>query len=930
MKRKCSGLMIVLWLAFPISVWGAGLDTIVSDDFEDGNRDGWFKSNDASSYELAVAEDPNLGTGKALLLTNTSTTGRFLICPFDPIVLQNPGETIQVSIDVRATTATSSTTGFRLGLMNSNGTPLIVDETGKAITDDDYGYFIRMAVAPGSGTLQIWDDPGVSTVAGGSNIAKCAETSSNYALDGNKHSFVFRVTRLADGSGMQWDLVYDGEKIIDSVSGDSDSPVTEFDEFVLASGANGVDFAVDNVVIQTETVPLVDAGPQYLIGPFSGIQLQGLTDATNPTIQWIQLDAPAEPNVVFNDPEVLDPIITVDEPGIYTLRMTVSVGNFTGYDDITVRVKPDDLIHALQAHWKFDGNSSDPDDYYYKMTSVTGTPQLVTVGSGYRCGTALELKKGDILNYGPAVGGDTSVSIAFRFKPAADVGDEGIGIISKYSSVSADPHGGWTVQYRNDADLRFRISSGWNNGTGDLKIVGSFPPGQWTHVVGTFDETTGEMNFYVNGELTDTRTTSQTSLDLVTDLKIGGENWSGLVDEVYLYDYAINAEQVYELYGACQNVPPLVNVIEEQVKAILPQDTVILHGEVADDDETTVAWSVVDNSVGAQITFGSPDALETTAQFSMPGNYTLKLTATDSEGLSNSDTVVVKIRPEDFDGLEAHITFNFTDPNSLDPNSALGSSVYYGATIGGAPGVTAGIDPNIPTDRAVRLDGQNDFLDYGKYLGSDPACTIAMWIKPENLVGGNQFPAGKWSGDSSGKGWMFRLREADNISAMVGSKFDGPGVFLQAPGAISLVDGVWVHIALTFDGDTFNLYQNGALVRRATGLEFSTDDLVTPMVLGYRSITSTEFFGGVIDEVRIYDYALTPDAIKAIYAADGGDPWVTCTAGIASDLTGDCRVDLRDYALLTGDWQQAYTVNDLSLMATNWLDCDDLDLANCQ
>ena len=42
------------------------------------------------------------------------------------------------------------------------------------------------------------------------------------------------------------------------------------------------------------------------------------------------------------------------------------------------------------------------------------------------------------------------------------------------------------------------------------------------------------------------------------------------------------------------------------------------------------------------------------------------------------------------------------------------------------------------------------------------------------------------------------------------------------------------------------------------------------MVIGYRWNNDSRFFMGVIDEVRIYDYALTPEALEALYKADGG------------------------------------------------------------
>ena len=43
------------------------------------------------------------------------------------------------------------------------------------------------------------------------------------------------------------------------------------------------------------------------------------------------------------------------------------------------------------------------------------------------------------------------------------------------------------------------------------------------------------------------------------------------------------------------------------------------------------------------------------------------------------------------------------------------------------------------------------------------------------------------------------------------------------------------------------------------------------MVVGYRWNSAQYYFTGAIDEIRIYDYALTAEDIAAIYTADGGE-----------------------------------------------------------
>ena len=384
---------------------------------------------------------------------------------------------------------------------------------------------------------------------------------------------------------------------------------------------------------------------------------------------------------------------------------------------------------------------------------------------------------------------------------------------------------------------------------------------------------------------------------------------------------------------AIVNDPPVVNISADQMKLVLPDNAVALEGTVTDSDPYTARWTVEDRPRTSNVTLSSPNSTATTATFDMPGNYLLRLTATDSHpdanSLSASDDVVVKVRPAGFDGLEAHITFSYKDPNS-----AADSALLYTAKVLGQPGWT-GRGADDPND-AVLLDGKDDALDYGRYLGSDPQCTIMAWIRPAQFTA-NQFVLGKWPNDATGKGWMFRVRQTDgNLAAMIGSAFNGPGAYLtaldtdEAATPLKLTQDAWTHIALTFGEGVMRLYQDGALVRRAENVPWSPADTVTPMVIGYRSSTNREFFAGGVDEVRIYDRVLTSDAIEAIYLADGGKPWATCRHPRTGDLDRNCRVELPDVATLSMGWQGQYGLSDLADLAAAWLACNDLDLSKCR
>jgi len=76
----------------------------------------------------------------------------------------------------------------------------------------------------------------------------------------------------------------------------------------------------------------------------------------------------------------------------------------------------------------------------------------------------------------------------------------------------------------------------------------------------------------------------------------------------------------------------------------------------------------------------------------------------------------------------------------------------------------------------------------------------------------------------------------------------------------------WTHLAATFDGTTFRFYINGMLKGTATGTLGPTN--TAPFEIGTSGSCFTRGFPGLIDEVGMYNRALSQAEIQAIVDAD--------------------------------------------------------------
>jgi Concanavalin A-like lectin/glucanases superfamily len=183
---------------------------------------------------------------------------------------------------------------------------------------------------------------------------------------------------------------------------------------------------------------------------------------------------------------------------------------------------------------------------------------------------------------------------------------------------------------------------------------------------------------------------------------------------------------------------------------------------------------------------------------------------------------------------------------------------------------------------ALEFDGIDDRVNVADSASLDlsTGMTLEAWVRPDafnwRTVVLKERPGGlayALYGSSDNN------RPMAEIAGTASGDTRGPG---------SLPTGTWSHLATTFDGATLRLYVNGTQVssRAMSGAIALSSGALR---IGGNAVWG-EYFDGLIDEVRIYNRALTAGEIqldmgRAVVSADGEPP--SAPADLAATVTGD-------------------------------------------
>ena len=163
------------------------------------------------------------------------------------------------------------------------------------------------------------------------------------------------------------------------------------------------------------------------------------------------------------------------------------------------------------------------------------------------------------------------------------------------------------------------------------------------------------------------------------------------------------------------------------------------------------------------------------------------------------------------------------------------------------------------------FNGSSNYInkDYSSDLNSVSQVTLSCWIKPNQAVN-SDFVGMNYA-------YFFRLYSGNTARFFIYNSSGVVGYSVMSP---SNLLGRWSHLVGIYNNDEplsskkFRLYLDGKFIGNAT-VEVSGNIQVTSSSFRISGVTGWEnvYFGGLMDDVRVYDAALSSSQIKQNYIA---------------------------------------------------------------
>ena len=325
----------------------------------------------------------------------------------------------------------------------------------------------------------------------------------------------------------------------------------------------------------------------------------------------------------------------------------------------------------------------------------------------------------------------------------------------------------------------------------------------------------------------------------------------------------------------------------------------------------TLSYTITAGNTGNAFAIDASGNITTAAEldYETLASYNLTVEVTDSGGLTDTATVTVSVTDVN-EGPVAHWTLDETSGTTAADSSGNGrdASVIGGVTIGQFGRIGGSFD----------FDGTSGYLTATGYKGvtGGASRTVSAWIKTSSTSA----EILSWGTNTTGNRWNFRLQPSSGVLRV---EVNGG----YAEGSTVVSDGQWHHVAAVLEDGSSNVnqvkfYVDGVLDTQSASLSrtVNTASNGVDVHIGKEAFSS-RYFPGSMDDVRIYDVALSAAEVSALASPPNQAPVVSDGSGsVAEDAAIGTAVttvtandsdpgDMLSYAITAGNVGGAFAID---------------------
>jgi hypothetical protein len=446
-------------------------------------------------------------------------------------------------------------------------------------------------------------------------------------------------------------------------------------------------------------------------------------------------------------------------------------------------------------------------------------------------------------------------------------------IVSKWNAAGSGAKS-YDLSLAPDGTAYLDVCADGNDGFATtVQSITSLPLNQWTHVAATFDG--AAVSIFINGSLERQLAYAHQIFPGLGDLGIGGTvggvpngqaafTFAGMLDEVSLYSRGLSQGEIQAIVaagtgGKCKG--PTEPQITSQPSSLTVHRGLDARFSVGAGGSSPLRYQW--RFEGTNVAGATQNTLILNyIQPIQAGAYSVRIT--NSSGSVTSSDAILSVDPQCVSAAPGLIAWWAGEGDATEPISGDNGTLAGG--LGFAPGERG---------QGFSFNGTDSYVAIPASLATDAGAgegfTLECWIKPARLDSPQVIA--EWN---SGVGDIaVHLHHSNPGIGGPGAIFAdvvdfGGGSHIFASIANVLKTNAFQHVALTYNrtNGAAKIYRNGAPVVSQTIGSFRPQTTF-PLDFGARvsGAFSGEYFAGIMDEIALYNRALTDGEIQNIFAA---------------------------------------------------------------